>query len=152
MPLLTFSIREQVPLILSGQKTQTTRLIGERKLRVGDPLYLYFKPRMKRGTCLNCVVMGINQKCRTLVPGPCEQWNNYFGEAKITKIDHLSNEFSDLGMAILNPARMQAWAIADGFKNFEEANKWFASRYGSNWARLPFQVISWKPKWLEEKK
>lgn len=150
MPLLTFSIREHVPLILSGEKAQTTRLIGKRKLAVGDTLYLYFKPRMKKGTCLNCIRPDCpdfsidtpdDKDCRFTNYLGGHNWKNYFGEAIIESLLSIK-EILDWDWN----ARDE-WAKLDGFKDFREANKWFTKKYGKDWMNLPFQVISWKPKW-----
>lgn len=143
MPLLTFSIREQVPLILSGKKAQTTRLVGKRKLKVGDTLYLYFKPRMKQYTCKNCLTSCEYQFSNFDDGSKCGMWTNYFGEAIVTEImPFRSIPFEEIDV----------WAIEDGFKTFQEAEKWFISKYGPEWYELSFQVITWKPLWVESLK
>jgi hypothetical protein len=55
VPILSFSDSNHVPLILDGRKAQTTRRPRKNPIKVKDTLRVYFRSRMKKGTCLNCI-------------------------------------------------------------------------------------------------
>lgn len=40
-----------------------------------------------------------------------------------------------------------AWAHAEGFKDFWEACKWFSAKYGADWQNLTWGIIQFKGGW-----
>lgn len=186
MPLMSFTRPEAISLLLDGRKKQTTRLrrierlvssnvpdehflqvkkVG-RELKVGDTLYCYYRSRMKKGYCGNCLKQYYpNPVCESDTISrdrkhsvDCDAWTNYFGGATITKIENLNIVFYqdlilnvynvEINDALLNQNK-ELWAKLDGFKDFVEANEWFSKEYGRNWQDLPFVVITFEPKWLK---
>jgi hypothetical protein len=131
MVLQPFSIPEHIPKIKSGEKTQTTRK-GIRDLKVGTWLQQYYRPRMKRGTCANCI-----QDCE-LGSAECTKWTNYFGEVQVTSIKHYP-----YGLQELNKIEFDGWALCDGFESSEQAEEWFENQYGIGWRQIPMTVIRW---------
>ena len=134
-------------MILDGSKSQTTRKPRKDPIKAGDVLYSYFHLRMKSGTCLNC----INMKCENYNPPQkhlaktrCPEWFNYFGEADVIQVQHLEgyNTFAHWSREAL-----EAWAKADGFASFREADLWFSRHYGENWDYEPWDIIHFKGRW-----
>lgn len=170
--LLPFSIPEQVPLIISGKKGQTTRRPG--RYKVGDILHCWFKPRQKK-TCGNCII----QDCKTkfvlrdaaghqVSISTCSEHRNFFGKARVTGVLHCSNIFAmnsnkfdfetqvfKLSERWINGFDSQPevflgqWARADGFANFAEADRWFKkSTKDENWVVQPWDVVIFEPGWI----
>jgi len=152
MPIMGFSEQKHIPLILNGAKRQTTRKPRKKQVNVGDILYCYFKPRMKSGSCDNCILI---DKCSNgyHVTGfsGCRRWDNKFGEAKVIGIRRVGSEntacFSEWMGDSLN-----RWAINDGFENFHEADEWFRRVHGDNWQNQEWDIIYFDGDWLREEK
>lgn len=171
--LLPFSIPEQVPLIISGKKGQTTRRPG--RYKVGDTLHCWFKPRQKK-TCGNCIKSG-STDCKLyyhdaqlgLKVVVCSEHRNFFGEAKVTNILHVGTihfEYNDAHAPYesyasetgerwinafnkQNESFLEAWARADGFANFAKADKWFKkSTEDDKWMFRPWDVVIFEPEWI----
>lgn len=167
MPLMPFKISSHILPILSGAKKQTTRAPRKNPLKLGDKLYCYYKPRQKKG-CRNCITTDackipiskrFTQELRNFPP--CDHYNNFFGEAKITGILHLNNIMAmnehtlDYETQIFKLSErwiegfdkqsekfMEAWAKADGFSNLQEANEYFTkSTKNSQWMFKTWDVI-----------
>lgn len=136
MVLQPFSIPEQIPKIKSGSKTQTTRS-GIRNIPLGTKLQQYYRPRMKRGTCTNCIV-DCGNKIHYVGYAGCPEWNNFFGEVPVTEINILES-----GLQGLNKLEFEGWAVCDGFLNGEYAEEWFINQYGIGWRQMPVTVIKW---------
>jgi hypothetical protein len=138
MVLVSFSEPAHVPMLLNGRKQQTTRLPRKNPIKIGDTLHCYFKSRLGKGTCKNC----IEQEC-VYYEGdettPCPEWNNFFGTAKVTEIIPLHEALKD----------KEEWAKLDGFDSFEDANMWFTATAGANWTALPYKVIWFDPEWVK---
>lgn len=131
MVLQPFSIPEHIPKIKSGEKTQTTRK-GIRDLKVGTKLQQYYRPRMKRGTCANCI-----QDCK-LGSAECTKWTNFFGVVPVTSV-----RAYPYGLQELNKIEFEGWALSDGFDSAEQAKEWFENQYGVGWEQMPVTVIRW---------
>lgn len=138
--IISFSIREHVNKIQKKIKRQTTRFNPRRQYRPGQLLQLYYRPRMKKFTCVNC----INPMCQYSVSNckkppvktGCECWNNLLGIATIETVEHFY--FIDL-----STAEKAAWSIADGFEDFNEANSWMENVYGPEWQKKRATVVRW---------
>lgn len=143
MPLMSFSEPDHIAKLLDGRKQQTTRLPRKNPIKEGNTLLCYYKPRMKKGTCDNCISeCGPATKARRNYEG-CGRWNNFFGKATVTKVDRLLGEIIMEGW--------DSWAVADGFKDFKDAHEWFMSKTGeSNWYEKEYEVIHFTPHWLKE--
>lgn len=146
MVLMSFSEPAHIPMLLDGRKQQTTRLPRKRPIKEGDVLHCYYKPRMKKGMCENC----INQHCphpivngHRLAPDiPCPDWNNFFGTATVTNVIPLKQALKN----------KETFAQKDGFVSWAAANSWFRYTSGvdKNWTSLPYVVIQFEPHWLKE--
>ena len=155
MPLMSFSEPGHIPLLISGEKAQTTRQPRKNPVKVGDILYCYYKPRQK-DSCRNCIT-----PCRidferrqhfgySYMPAalkPCEKWNKFFGEAVVSVV-------KPLDFANMTGEEVDDWAVADGFENFEKADAWFTQKYsvrgidGSDWINWRWEVIVFTPRWI----
>ena len=116
MPALNFK-KQFAPLIASGKKTQTIRLIRKHPIKKGDKLYLYTGLRTKHSQKIkeaNCIsVEPINIGCHTIT---------------------LANK-------VLSHSEQLLLAHADGFNNLADFRAFFEKAYS-----LPFDgvVIKWK--------
>ena len=115
MPALNFLAR-LAPLVESGAKTHTVRRRSKRPIKEGDRLYLFTGMRTKN--------------CRRLMDTECVQIQDIhidFCGWSMT----LDGEFVDY----------DAFARADGLKDFHELVCWIGENYG-----LPFDgvVIHWR--------
>jgi hypothetical protein len=164
---MPFTIPMHIPLILSGAKKQTTRAPRKNPLELGDKLYCYYKPRQKKG-CRNCITTDTCKIPLAKRPTqelwnfpPCDHYNNFFGEAKVTGILHLNNIMSMNEHSIDYENRMfklterwiegfdrqsekfmEAWAKADGFLGLKEAHEYFTkSTKNSQWMFQAWDVI-----------
>lgn len=151
MVMMSFSEPNHVPLILDGRKAQTTRKPRKNPIKVGDTLQLYYKSRMVKGTCDNCIEIGdcSNGYHVTGFEG-CNKWNNFFGTAKVTKIESFheltnfdSNDLSKYALVLHD------WAVKDGFKDFQEADEWFTYVHNPNWIMQDWDIIYFKGDWLK---
>jgi len=158
MVLLSFSEPGHVPKILDGSKRQTTRQERKNPIKTGSFAQLYYRSRMKK-SCENC----INPECPYAVQGDCEcdyaktglkrftcdQHINFFGNAKVTSVETV--HFDQMTVE-----EKEAWAIADGFENWKEAEEWFSAHHGAgpNWVLFPWVVIKWEPgsSWLKKER
>jgi hypothetical protein len=146
-----FSEQKHVSMIINGTKRQTTRKPRKNHVKVGDTLFCYFKPRMKNGTCINCI-----KDCNTYIAseyagsGHCPEWNNYFGTAKVTKIAsfHELTNFDSTDLSKYAEVLYQ-WAIADGFQDFQEADGWFTKVHGPNWQNQEWDIIYFEGDWIK---
>ena len=144
MPLLSFSIREQIPLLISGKKQQTTRLIRTNSIKEGSKLYCYFKPRQKK-MCSNCISLACkipferrgHQDLKNYPP--CDKWNNYFGKAEVIHVRPFS----------LYRFILEKWAISDGFENIDRAMDWLDKTHPGWESHMDdFVVITFIPMWF----
>lgn len=168
MVLFSFSVPRMIPLIFSGQKSQTTRqprkirANGKKPYSVGEKMQLYYRSRQK-SRCSNC----ISSKCTITFERrihkdlsnfpPCDYWSNFFGEAVITSLIHYTNQMlpgmlrtsedgSEMWMSSIDEVdcgEQIAWATADGFGSFDEADDFFAKQYGTDWAKKDWDCILW---------
>ncbi len=146
MVLISFSEPDHVKKILDGSKKQTTRQPRKSPIKVGDEAQLYYRSRMQKN-CKNCIY----GKCMYAVQGnsdfvyeiKCDQYTNFFGTGKIIKVE-------ELDFTLLSPAALEAWAVANGFDSWKQANQWFSEKYDWKWAFTRWTVITWEPNWLKE--
>lgn len=116
MPALSFSVfREK---ILDGSKRQTIRAIRKRAIATGDKLFLYWKQQS---------------------PKDCEK----LGEATCTSVRHIQimrNGYVMPYESQMVKARLDTFAIADGFESWDDLVSYFEKSYG-----LPFKgvLIQW---------
>lgn len=138
MVLQPFSIPEHIEKIKNGVKTQTTRK-GIRDLRPGTKLQQYYRPRMKKGTCQNCINTSCSGSQMMYYSGiKCPDWNNYLGEVRVTEIRSYP-----AGLQELTPVAFDGWALCDGFDSADQASEWFENQYGDGWEQMPVTVIRW---------
>jgi hypothetical protein len=139
MVLQPFSIPEHIGKIKSGEKTQTTRK-GLRDLQVGTKLQQYYRPRMKKGTCVNCIhnCYWRGRADYHYIDDKCPEWTNFFGEVPVEHIRQYP-----FGLQELHEIEFEGWAISDGFTDGKEADEWFTEQYGIGWKSIPMTVIKW---------
>ena len=138
MVLQPFSIPEHIDKIKNGVKTQTTRR-GIRDLSPGTKLQQYYRPRMKKGTCANCINTSCSGSKMMYYSGTkCPDWNNFFGEVPVSCV--ITFPF---GIQSLNKSNFEEWARNDGFDSTEQADEWFENQYGIGWKQMPVTVIQW---------
>lgn len=41
------------------------------------------------------------------------------------------------------------WAVDDGFDSFKRADEWFTEKYGPNWMKMEWEIITFSPWWIE---
>jgi hypothetical protein len=156
MPLLSFSDSNHVPLILDGRKAQTTRKPRKNPITVNDTLYVYFRSRMKKGTCLNCISKTCtksNANTKNSLEdwgkdNDCEFWYNFIGTAKVTAVVRVGR--TTLNIDKWDDREKESWAIADGFTNFDEADKWFKRIHGPDWQAQEWDIIHFEGDWLKK--
>ncbi len=125
MPALSFSVfREK---ILSGEKTQTIRVLRKRPFQVGDKLYLYWHQRSKDCEKLGEVICTEAFRIWFVVG-----WKYIGIFVRVERGDY----------APLSRQEMDYLARRDGFTDVEEMVAWFRKtyRYIND---LKFQVIRW---------
>lgn len=141
MSIMPFSDPNHIKPLLDGRKRQTTRKPRKRPLKVGDTLYCWYRPRIKK-TCDNCINNCPGLKRQFMGYAGCEFHDNKFGTAIITaitttKIYNLSSEEREL------------WALNDGFNSYRQAANWFEMHYGSNWEHIEWTIIRFDPDWIK---
>ncbi|MDM7919441.1 MAG: hypothetical protein QUS12_09780, partial [Methanosarcina sp.] len=130
MPVIGYSIPEHIPLIKDGTKRQTTRRPrADRMIQEGDRLYNYFIPRLKSGTCKNCLNQ-LNCTTKGYKVSNCPSWSNYFGAADVVHVERL-REPDDNTFVHWSLNKLEAWAIADGFRDVNQADGFFTGQYGT---------------------
>lgn len=137
MVLQPFSIPDHIQKIKSGEKSQTTRQ-GLRDIKVGTKLHQYFRPRMKRGTCDNCIQDCTQMKKLSVGFAGCSEWDNFFGVVPCTSVHQYP-----FGLQELHKLEFEGWAYADGFNSIEEAEQFFIKNYGIGWRAFPMTIIKW---------
>jgi hypothetical protein len=139
MTIQIISIYSHIQKIKNGTKCQTTRR-GSKELK-SKKLQQYFKPRMKKGHCVNCIhdlsICPIERRNKLVKTG-CYMWTNYFGEVPITEV-----VYYPAGLVSMSKDDFDAWAVADGFESPAEAIAWFENQYGNEWDTMPVSVIKW---------
>ena len=145
MVLISFSEPKHIKKILNGEKRQTTRPPRKYPIEICSMAQLYYKPRMKK-SCKNCIadcgysICGMTEYIPAML---CSNHINFFGTAKIIKVE-------ELDFNLLSPGELEAWAIADGFESWDQANDWFVKHNGPDWTSSIWNVITWKPAWINE--
>ncbi len=150
MVLLSFSDPKHVPLIISGEKAQTTRKPRKNPIKVGDTLHVYFKLRMAK-TCENCIfekcICSVQNRKGVFLGEDCAQQTNFFGTAKVIRVAKLRETTS-----LIENWRddiKEWWANLDGFSSFAEANEWFTRVHGPDWQAQDWDVIYFEGDWLK---
>ena len=175
MSLLIFSERDHIIPMRKGKKLWTTRPKRKIPIPIGGKLQCYFKSRMKKNTCFNC----ISEKCLVQPfsdnlykdaianrafckqTGCLNPWTNFFGEAILTHIDHCWDtqnwkEDTEDEIYILKfcdmieeePDFCETWAIGDGFpKGFKQADEWFTKKHGVDWKNAEYDILYYEPLW-----
>lgn len=155
MPLMSFSDQKHVPMIIDGRKQQTTRKPRKNPITVKNTLHCYFKSRINKGTCYNC----INQECEKLnlfnkmvekdLP-LCPEWVNAFGKAKVTAVVRIGRTTPSFDKWYDH--EKEEWAVADGFDDFHGADEWFKRVHGPDWMSKDWDIIYFEGEWLKEAK
>jgi hypothetical protein len=112
MPALSFSVfRDKIE---SGEKRQTIRAVRKNPIKEGDKLFLFWKQQS---------------------PKDCEK----LGEATCISVKPIKISYGAVYCNI-PMASLEAFAIADGFDNWDDLVKYFEKNYG-----LPFEgvLIQW---------
>jgi hypothetical protein len=151
VPILSFSDSNHVPLILDGRKAQTTRRPRKNPITVNDTLYVYFRSRMKPG-CKNCILgecpASVQNQTHTFLGQDCTRHTNFFGTAKVTAVVRVGR--TTLTIDKWYDREKESWAIADGFKNFAEADEWFKRIHGPDWQAREWDIIYFEGNWLKK--
>lgn len=150
---------EFVDALLRGDKQQTTRLSPEPpklpRIKAGDIAQIYIKQRhtiiskpirQMTGAGTTAMADRVNDS-RYLYPTDCPvvemayddmpfYYAHFLGKVEIIKSYEIQpNKISD--------EELEAWAKADGFKNFAYADMWFMSQYDGRWMELTWTVSRW---------
>jgi hypothetical protein len=117
MPAYSFKERFVWP-IKKGTKKQTIRAKRKHQIKVGDPVYLYYGMRTKW-----CIKIG---------EGVC---------TKVQDVIFMATGFFVDGKLLDGEKNCHAFALADGFVNFDDMFLWWQENNG-----LPFkgEIIHWK--------
>lgn len=147
MPALSFQERWVDP-VLRSDKEQSTRPQTDR-FKVGDVCHIYNQQRrritdkmMRRVTPLGeeviieKIVGGAYPEIPDRVVVVPEYYAHFLGKVEIMRVYNI------------RPCRMtgeelEAWAWADGFRNFVDADVWFMRQYDEYWIDLKWTVIKW---------
>lgn len=118
MPALSFSIAKDK--IISGAKRQTIRSVRKNPIKEGDKLFLYWKQQSPK----DCEKLG-ETTCTAITPIVIEDTGYLVFDHK-DKVPEFSGN--------------DEFAIADGFKDWDDLVKYFEKNYG-----LPFEgvLIQW---------
>lgn len=148
MVLMSFSEPAHIQLLKNGKKKRTTRPARKIPVKVGDTLHCYFKSRMKKGTCKNCIDLECKRSEKYTYRhdcygsrASCHDWTNFFGTAKSVHVRRTK-------IINLTSVQREGWAITDGFANFKEADEWFTRVHGDEWMWKDFDIIDFEPDWL----
>ena len=146
MPALSFQ-EEWLNKLLRGDKQQTTRPQTDR-IKVGDIVSMYNQQRRRiidkpehKLTALGFDVMH-NRHCMSTV----QLREGMFHAHLLGKVE--ISEVFDITPSEMHWQALEAWAWADGFKDFATARCWFEIRYGAQWMKKTWTVIRWDG-WLE---
>ena len=171
MPAHTFGL-EWLDLLLRSDKQGTTRPQSTR-IKVGDIVSIYIKQRgrivdkpVRQMTAIGTKAMAdrVNDptyhypaECPVMPIGLSYDFPYYYahflGKVAVAEV-------YDIHPCEMTEAELKAWAVADGFKDFEPqcidldfrhenyANWWFSNRYGNDWMRQWWTVERWDG-WLE---
>lgn len=162
--------------LLSSNKEQTTREPTPPpkppRVKVGDAMQIYVLQRVpivdkpvRQMTAIGTTAMAnwVNDpkynypaECPIMPTGLQYDMPHYYahflGIVEITEV-------YDIHPIKMTDAELEAWALADGFGNFnppaitmklirQSANWWFADRYGNDWMQRTWTVSKWDG-WLE---
>jgi hypothetical protein len=118
MPAISFSDTSFRGKILCGSKRQTVRQERKRPIQAGDILHLFYRQRTAE-----CQKLGIT-KCLSVAQIEIHECCLYIG-----------------GLAHCTAQRMNDFAVADGFENWEQLIEWFKVTEGN-----PFKgvLIKWE--------
>ena len=155
MPALSFQERWVDP-VLRSDKEQSTRPQTDR-IKVGDVCHIYNQQRRRI----------VDKPLRLLTATGLQMLREGYpflksDEYKAGHHAHFLGKVEIMEVYDIRPCRMtgeelEAWAWADGFKNFhptsriftkgihedDGANMWFQRRYGDDWMRKTWTVIRW---------
>lgn len=152
MPAISFN-KEFLDALLRGDKQQTTRKQTDR-IQVGDICHIYIEQRgrimnkpLMRLTDIGFDVMRERHSMMTSQIIEREFYAHFLGKVKITGVH-------DIRPSEMSREELAAWALADGFSNFDpiiitpesidqSANWWFSYRYGNDWMQQMWTVIRW---------
>lgn len=122
MPAISFSVFKDK--ILSGEKKQTIRLPRKNPIKAGDRLYLYWHQRSPNNELLlETVCVGVNT-------------------VKVSQATvYIYDENLLFHKSINDEAKLNTFAIADGFNDWNHMREWFQQQHG-----LPFEgvLIKWE--------
>ena len=154
MPALSFQ-GEWLNALLSGGKQQTTRPRTDR-FKVGDVCHIYNQQRrrildkqVRRMTGIGTTAMAdrvnnpryyYDPKCPVVKGSRIGDMPSYYA--------HFLGKVEIMRVYDIRPCRMtvdelEAWARADGFRNFVDADVWFTKQYDEYWIDLKWTVIRW---------
>jgi len=155
--MVAISFHEEfLDALLRCDKQQTTRLTPKPpkapRIKIGDTAQIYIKQRQeiiskpvrKMTDTGRTIVAGRIDDDNYLYPPPCPMpfyYAHFIGTVEIAEVYqiHLSE---------ISGEEREAWAKADGFKDFAHANMWFFQQHGKYWKKLSWTVIRWNG-WLE---
>jgi len=145
MPGMQFLEPKHVSLLCNGLKQQTTRKLWVHPITVNNKIRAYFRPRMGKGSCINCIKKDCDNSNFTGFKSVrdrvgCCDWINFFGETAVTSVYITDFEY-------MSSADRENWAVRDGFTCFSEADEWFNKVHGSEWKSRKWAVISFNSEW-----
>jgi hypothetical protein len=113
-------------LIVEGKKTQTIRNFRKHPIKVGERLYLYYAMRTKF--------------CKKLKEAICGSVDKITIRKKSILIHHPEKSKR---LKITEKEKLDRFAVADGFKDFEEMQRWWTLTHGPKCFPFTGQLISW---------
>lgn len=150
MPALSFQ-EEWLNKLLRGDKQQTTRPQTDR-IKVGDIVSMYNQQRRRiiDKPLLRLTADGVRVMTQKTVEGTYPyppEWHTNKSYAHFLGKVEISEVF-DITPSEMHWQALEAWAWADGFKDFATARCWFEIRYGARWMHQTWTVIRWND-WQE---
>jgi len=146
MPAQSFNREWLDPLLLSD-KQQTTRPQNTR-FHVGDTAYIYIEQRrritdkpLRRMT--HSGIDMVHNRGYPFIPEfhKAIYHAHFLGTVEITAV-------YDICFCDLSHGELEAWALADGFKDTTSAEAWFLNQYGCDYPDDFYTVSRWHG-WLE---
>ena len=166
MPAHSFGPEWIDPLLRSG-KQGTTRPQHDR-IKVGDTVSIYIKQRQPTISkplriCTEDGKWNIRELMKTRPHYPQLFYNSEgqkiyphlldWGAKRVRYYAHFLGkveitEVYDIRPIEMSDEELEAWAWADGFKDFWEADEWFLSKYPGHWMQRTWTVERWHG-WVE---
>jgi len=166
--MVAISFHEEfLDALLRCDKQQTTRLTPKPpkapRIKTGDTAQIYIKQRQE---ITSKPVRQMTRAGTTIIADRVNDANYHYPAKCPPSPPHHSTpvtlslyyahfigiveivEVYQIHLSEMSGEEREAWAKADGFKDFSHANLWFYQQHGKYWKKLSWTVIKWNG-WLE---